>query len=295
MPRPSPTRSPFLPPRAPWYAPVREVGHAALAATRITRIPTPGSIGPAKFLLGLLIPGFAFVLHQRLKIGAVLIAAWPVLFFLGLAFLGGTAGNLLLGLAMSIHATSIVHLVSPWLRDLAAWQRILASLASVGGLVVFGYLPLQELAYRKLFFPIISDQGAVVIRPTRDPAGIRRGDWIVHWLARYRGASVIIEEGTSFGPVLALPGETVEFTPTHLNVNGKSLPLQAGMPTDGSVSIPEGHWFVWARFGSIRNPAFAQGDLQSIRLDRSIVPTNSLRGRPYSRWFHRQQVLTTPP
>ncbi len=213
----------------------------------------------------------------------------------GLAFLGENAGNLLLGLAMSLHATSIVHLIGPWLRELGAGSRILACLAAVGGLVVFGYLPLQEVAHRTLFFPIVTEQGPVVVRPTRDPAGVRRGDWIVYWQARFRGNQIIVEEGTGFGPVLALPGETVEFTPSFVRVNGKPQPRQPGMPVEGSVTVPDAHWFVWARFGSIRNPVFAQGDLQSLILDRSIVPTDGLRGHAYSRWFHRRQVFTTLP
>lgn len=287
---------PFYPPRAPWYASVREAGYSALAATRVRKIPTPANIGIRRFLTALLVPGYAFVIHHRPKIGLALVLAWPVLFTLGLAFLGETAGNLLLGLAISLHATSIIHLISPWLRDLNAAQRILGSLVAVCGLIVFAYLPLQELTYHKLFTPIVTDQGSVIVRPTHNPAEVRRGTWIVHQTTgRGFGPSIQVREGIAFAPVLALPGDTVAFTRASVRVNGTDLPRQHDMPTEGSMVVPEGHWFVWPRLNVAVNRAGVGADtLREVVLNQASVPFENLRGIPFSRWFHRQQVLTTP-
>ena len=292
MPEPN---SPFYPPRASWYAPIRAAGHAALAATRVTKLPTPDRIGVGRFLLGLFIPGFAFVIHRRPRIGLALVATWPILFTLGLAFLGENAGNLFIGLAISLHATSIVHLIGPWLRDLRVHLRILASLMVVLGFIVFVYLPIQELAYHKLFVPIVTEQGSVIVRPSRTPAGVHRGDWLAYWMPRYHADAVIIPEGLSFGSVVALAGETVEFTPAFVRVNGRAYPRQEGMPQDLSVSVPEGHWFIWPRFAQVENRGNIHADtIRAAMIDRALVPQKNLRGRPFSRWFHRQQVLTTP-
>jgi hypothetical protein len=292
---PEPNR-PYYPPRAPWYAPAREAGYSALAATRVQKIPTPGNIGLGAFLVALIVPGFAFVLHRRPKIGTALVGMWPVLFLLGLAFLGENAGNVFLGLAISLHATSLVHLISPWLRELNAAQRILASFAAVAGLIVFAYLPLQELTYHKLFTPIVTDQGSVVVRPTRNPAGVRRGTWIVHLNTARSGGGVVIREGIAFAPVLALPGDAVAFTRAAVRVNGSDLPRQNDMPTEGSMVVPEGHWFVWPRLKVAVNTAGVDAEtLRGVMLGQSSVPFENLRGIPFSRWFHRQQVLTTPP
>jgi len=293
MPKPNP---PFYPPRAPWYAPAREAGHAALAATRVSKIPIPANIGLGAFVLGLIVPGFAFVLHHRPKIGTTLVVTWPFLVTLVLAFLGENAGNLFLGLAISLHATSIVHLISPWLRELNAGQRILASFAAVAGLIVFAYLPLQELTYHKLFTPIVTDQGSVVVRPTRNPAEVRRGTWIVHQTtARHGGETVRVREGIAFAPVLALPSDTVVFTRAAVRVNGTGFSRQNDMPTEGSMVVPEGHWFVWPRLNVAINTAGVDADtLRDVRLSQASVPFENLRGIPFSRWFHRQQVLATP-
>jgi hypothetical protein len=293
---PEPNR-PYYPPRAPWYAPAREAGYSALAATRVQKIPTPGNIGLGAFVLGLIVPGFAFILHRRPKIGTALVAIWPILFTLGLAFLGENVGNLLLGLAISLHATSIVHLISPWLREVSAPQRILASFAAVAGLIVFAYVPIQQLTYHNLFMPIVTDQGSVVVRPTHNPAEVRRGTWIVHQTtARSGWGAVRVYEGISFAPVLALPGDTVAFTRAAIQVNGTDLPRQNDMPTEGSMVVPEGHWFVWPRLNVAVNTAGVDAEtLRGVMLSQSSVPFDNLRGVPFSRWFHRQQVLTTPP
>lgn len=288
------TKPPFYPPRAPWYSPVREAGHAAIAATQIRNLPTPGRIGLGRFLLGLFLPGYAFSIHRRPKIGLGLMLLWALIFTLGLAFLGLSLGNALLGLAISIHGTSLVHLLGPWLKDLAIGYRIASAATAVGGLVVFLYLPLQEIAHARFFRPILTHEGVVVVRPTRDPKPIRPGDWIVYHQARSAMGQVIVQEGTSFGPVLGGPGDTLEFTPSVVRVNGKPQPRQEGMPTSGSVTIDPGHWFVWPRFSHVQRGNVDDDTIRASIFARAEVPFETLRGRPFGRWFHRQQILPTP-
>lgn len=291
MPEPRP---PFYPPRAPWYSPVREAGLAALSATRIQRLPTPGQIGPGRFLLGLILPGYAFLLHRRPKIGLALMLIWPLIFTLGLAFLGQAPGNVLLGLAISLHATSLVHLLGPWLKDITLGYRIASAGVAVGGLVVFFYLPLQEFAHYRYFRPILTHQGVVIVHPTRNPKTVRRGDWIVYHQERSNMGQVIVQEGTSFGPVLGGPGDTIEFTPSVVRVNGKPQPRQEGMPTAGSVTVDQDRWFVWPRLSHAQRGNVDDDTIRAAIFARAEVPFERLRGRPFARWFHRRQILETP-
>ncbi|MBX3744692.1 MAG: hypothetical protein KF833_05235 [Verrucomicrobiae bacterium] len=289
------SHSRFYPPRAPWYAPAREAGHAVLSATRVRRIPTPGQMGAGRLLLGLGVPGYAFVVHGRPAIGWTLTAAFPALLLLGLAFLGGTAGNVILGLAISLHPISVVHLLSPWLRELPIHYRILGALAVVLGLLVFIWLPVQELTHRTLFAPIVTDQGFVVVRPTRNPGAVLRGTWIVHQTTTHAGGGVIVRAGTSIAPALALPGDTITFSASAVRVGTVAHPRQDGMPTEGSWTVPPDHWFVWPRLQVTVNTAgIDDTTIREIALRHALIPHENLRGVAFHRWFHRPQILTTP-
>lgn len=287
--------SPFYPPRAPWYASIRETGHRVVAASRIHRIPTPGDVGPLRLLAGLAIPGFAFVIHRHRRIGLGLMLLWPTLLLLGIACLGQVPGNLLLGLAMTLHATSVIHLLAPWLQSLKLHLRLLGAVAATFGVMVFLYLPAYEVTSANWFQPIVTDQGPVVVRPTHNPAEVRRGSWIVHETPRLRATGLIVHSGVAFAPVLALPGDTVEFHRGTIRVNGTDLPRQDNMPTDGSLVVQEGHWFVWPRLNVVANNAGLDGEnLRGIALGQASIPFPNLRGIAFKRWFHREQILTTP-
>lgn len=287
--------SPYYPPRAPWYASIREAGHRAVAATRIQRVPTPGDVGPIRLLAGLAIPGLAFVIRRHRRIGLGLMLLWPTLLLLGIACLGQMPGNLLLGLAMSLHATSVIHLLAPWLQPLRLHLRLLGAVAATLGVMVFLYLPAYEVTSANWFQPIVTDQGPVVVRPTRNPAEVRRGTWIVHETPRLNATGLIVRSGVAFAPVLALPGDTVEFHRATVRVNGTDLPRQENMPTEGSLVVEEGWWLVWPRLNVLVNNAGADAEtFRDVALSQASIPFANLRGIAFNRWFHREQVLTTP-
>lgn len=291
MPEPN---SPFYPPRAPWYAPAREVGHTVLATTRIRRIPTPGDIGLLQLLRGLLIPGQAFAIHQRPVIGHALTVVHLVLFVLGLAFLGQSPANVFFGLAISIHATSVLHLIAPWLRTSSVALRLASCAAAIAGVIIFVYLPLQGLTSLFLFKPIQAGEEIVVVRPTRNPAHIQRGDWVVYRSEFSNSGSVVFHSGLGLGPVYAFAGETVEFGQGFVRVAGKSLPAAPGMPTSGSVSVPENCWFIWPHLRTLRSVGISADVIQAAIANQAIVDRQNFRGRPFSHWFHRPQILAAP-
>lgn len=291
MPKPN---SPFYPPRAPWYAPAREAGHAALAVTGVHRIPTPAGIGVGRFLAGLVLPGYAFAIHGRRRIGRELLVLWLALFVLGIVFLGLPSASLFFGLAISVHATSVIHLMGPWLRQTTLGHRFAGGAAAVAGLILFVYLPLQALTSHFFFTPIHHLEDTVVLRPTRNPAGIRRGDWIAYQMDFTRLGAMVFQGGMSLGPVMGFPGETVQFHPGYLVINGKTYPREPSMPTHGDVAVPESTWFVWPRLRNVRTIGVDAETIQASIVSQSIVPQSQIRGRPFARWFHRQQLLATP-
>ena len=290
MPEPN---SPFYPPRAPWYAPAREMRHTVVDAIGVRRIPTPKGVSFRDLVLGFCIPGQAFIRRRR-NLGYRLMTAYGLLFVLGLAFLGQLPASLFFGLAISIHATSLVLLISPSLRTLTPPYRILTSGVAVAGLIVFAYLPLQELTSHYLFQPIQSGDEIIVVHPTRNPAGIRRGDWVVYQTEHVNLGQVIFHAGLGFGPVYAFPGETVEFKSGFLLVGGKTFPAVSGMPTSGSVQVPDNCWFIWHHLRTLRSVGVDAETIQASIAGQSIVDRRQIRGRPFNRWFHRPQILAAP-
>src|SRR6186713_949513 len=123
--------SPFYPPRAPWYRSLREAGYAFLRATRANRLRPPGRLGHGAFLLALLVPGYAFAAHGRTQLGRWLALAWACGLAVAFVGLGSSWAMPIFGLLVSLHASSILHLIDPWLKDCRLGARLLLSVLAV--------------------------------------------------------------------------------------------------------------------------------------------------------------------
>lgn len=287
----NPGGSPYYPRRAPWYAPLREGICALLAATRLNRLRPPASLGWHQFLGGLLLPGFGFAVYRRPGFGRWVALGWVAVLLVGLAGLGQSWAVPIFGLLIGLHATSLLHLLTPWLTDCRPGYRLALSVLSVGALVTLVYLPAERLMERLFCLPLAVDGRVIIVRPGGDPATVRQGEWVAWRLDPYVRAGLVIHGGLELTTVLGVAGDLIEFAPGSFRVNGVKQPSLPDMPAEGTLQVPGDFFFLWPQLATLREMNMPRERIEAARLDIAIVPRSQFVGRPYGHWFFRRQHL----
>jgi hypothetical protein len=231
----------------------------------------------------------AFYLRGEKLIGMAIFAGCAVLAAIFIIWLGYPAANVAFGVLLSVHATSVVFLLNPWLASTRFIFRVvfgLAILIVVGGCI---YGPLRSQLQAHYLMPIRIDKQVVVVRRSASPGTVRRGDWIVYSISRGGREELYVEQGWGFGLVLAVAGDQIRFTTNAFVVNDSALPLRPHMPTNGGIVVPKNHWFIWPDL-AIRGDGNAVA-ITSTMLGLATVPESAFFGRAFKQWFWRQQVL----
>lgn len=288
-----PAPSNYYPPRAPWYRTLREIGLGFLRGTRMDRFRTPGRIPFRSFMLGLALPGHAFLTMRLPTYGWAVMMGWFGLLFSSLIGLGTAWSGVGIGLMIFLHASSILFLIRPWLGETGIGTRLITSVITAIALIQFAYLPLQDLAERLFFLPLQYSGRPVVIRPWSTPPRLRPGDWVAYRIDPHRSSAprVMVHEGYGLGPILAVAGDTVVFGPDAIRVNGVAFPRQASMPASGEVRLLPGHRFIWPQLQEIVRRGVEQESVNATLISLAQVPDDALVGQPYGRWFFRKQRL----
>jgi hypothetical protein len=205
------------------------------------------------------------------------------------AELGRPAANIAFGLLLAIHATGLNYLAEPWLREVRFRIRVLLSmllLMALGGLL---YMPARAFLENHFFTPWQINDRVLVIQKFETPPVLKRGDWIAYNITGGGDHGAWIAAGSGLGPILAVPGDRVRFTPSALEVNGTPQPRLGHMPEAGDFVVPEKRWFVWPEFGIAGHGNAAEATVSSLMLQMATVSESEFVGKPFKRWFwHRQ-------
>jgi hypothetical protein len=286
--------SSYYPPRSRWYTrlifgvfrPVRR--HTDLEGLRL-----PSGLSVPAFVLSLILPGYAFIALGRELIGRVLVAAYGLAALVFVAALGFFAGSLAYGLMISIHVTSIIFLEGGWLRESRLSSRFalaLGTLVSVWGLI---YSPLTSLVERRWLLPIRLGERVLIIHRGAALESLRRGDWVAYEFSGNdlggHGAAVYLTSGLGVDPVLALPGDRVQFTHQAVLVNDEAFPRAPHMPTDGDLVVPGKVWFIWPTLAINMRGGVPEGNISALMQSTALVGQNQILGRPFKHWFGRRQ------
>ena len=248
---------------------------------------------PWELVIRTFVPGWAqFYLGRRLQ-GRIFFFGYLACMPLGLLFAGTGLGSLLMGVAISLHASSIADVVIAHADDRES--RVLYSIAclSLVGLVL--YFPAFELISRvavPLRFVMDSSPfqaGDVIIY---NPSIFRRvdpqvGDVVVFRLPNERitvpgrGHTVYDLRGQEIvGRLIAESGQRIAFEKGIMMVNGQPSPwpdLPTGRFPDGySAVMPPGSYFILTGFAQNRIP-------DDLWLRFSVVPSERIIGKVYFR------------
>jgi hypothetical protein len=288
------TVSPFYPPRARWYGRIFNFGLATRLRLALDRIRLPKEITFRGIIAGLLIPGLAVYIRGPRFWGKVALSACALLFLLFIVWLGYPFGNCAFGLILSIHASGLVYYCSPLLRDREFYTRILFTVAVLVGMWLGFYSPLRGVIQNHWLTPLRANGHVIVVKQSSSARTVKRGDWIAYTLSGRIFSNHGYEDsyggdGMGFGPVLAVPGDRVEFSAKVFCVNGVSQPLMPHMPAGGSLVVPENHWFIWSSF-SISGQG-NEARISELMMGAATVSQDQFVGKPFKRWFWRKQIL----
>lgn len=287
--------SPYYPPRARWHSGVFTFGNFIRRRLSLDRIRLPRGVTLWGLAGSFLIPGLGFYLQGPRLWGKAAIAACGLLFLGFIIWLGYPLGNYAFGLMLSIHVTGFVYYCSPLLTDMEFSSRLLFTvgvLIAIGGVVD---APMRSAIQEHWLIPLRTHGRVFVVQKQASPKTVTRGDWVAYNLSgyvisvhgnRYGGE----HSGLGFGPVLAIAGDRVNFLTNTFTVNGIPHPSLPHMPDSGNVIVPENHWFIWPDF-DINGHGVGEAAISAAILERADVSENQFVGKPFKRWFWRQQSL----
>ena len=282
--------SSYYPPRAHWYSRFLLRAGGVRRQLALDRIRLPAGVPFSQVVASFLVPGLGFYLRGlRLwgKAAMGFCALLALVFFVGL---GSTVGNLAFGLLLSIHVTSLIYVLEPWLAGERFRTRLLFSAAVLFLLACLVYLPARSLIQEEWLMPLQVRGRVVVVHRLAHPGALTRGAWIAYTIDGSGENAVYLLSGFGLGPVLALPGDRVRFTKSALEVNGDPQPRLAGMPEVGEWVVPEKHWFVWPEVAMSGHGNVPAEGIAATLLRVGTITEAQFVGKPFKRWFGRRQV-----
>lgn len=243
----------------------------------------------------LLLPGYALVGLRRPWLQRFWWLAYGICWGGALVGLGFLVGEVAVGLLVALHASALVGWLGRHGVNLRGWHGVMVAGLALTMVTLTVYLPLGGEVIRRMWLPLASPEGVIVINCAASSGRLGRGDFVA-----YRSpadgdyvyhAGVYIAAGPSCGRVLAVAGDRVEFGSTFFWINGEAQPRLPDMPTEGHLRVPAGSWFVWPRL--VRTNGRANADLLAAALLKvAVVHESRYLGRPFVRWFGRRQPLS---
>jgi hypothetical protein len=284
--------SSYYPPRAGWASRIRHAGTRCLRALGLKT--APASQGPtfSEFIVSALVPGYAFASARRGWLGWAVGGVFLGAALLSMAAIGHRISAFAFGWMLSLHAASLVHCLTRWpaLRTLGV--RLLLTLLCLISLYGAVYEPLADWFTARVAIPLQVRGTVVVFQPGQEAGQIVPGEKISYRLGGRRGENFLFVDGMGYDSVLAMPGDHIEFQPDVYLVNGRPRPALPHMPQEGSLVVPENHWFIWPSLRIVNGRNQYRVNVTPIMLQAAKVPHGNLIGRPYRHWFGRRQ---TPP
>lgn len=256
------------------------------------------TIPPWPLLVRMTVPGWAQIYDGRPLLGWTFLVSWAFLIVLGLVGWGTVLGSLLLGLALSVHASSVLSVVMEGGRTVL--YRLLVGIGMAILLMFTIYRPAAWVltnvaAYREML---------------RDTAPFQRGDVILYnrWARIDPGDLVLvaghtgrsrdllmpedgghvqyrIQENELIDRLVGLPGDRVSWDGKRLARNGVPVewsPLVPGkLPAKLEFLVPPDTYLVLPTTSNLTSLATTETQWLSV----GSVPRAEILGRVYLRKF----------
>ena len=104
--------SAYYPPRAKWYSRLWYPWFRFIRALQVDRLSSKLGVSFGQFLLSLILPGFAFIASDWPRVGLAMTISYALSLVWFFIALGQPTGNLVFGLMLSLHATSVLRIIT---------------------------------------------------------------------------------------------------------------------------------------------------------------------------------------
>lgn len=280
----------IYPPRAnKWQKKLRKVKHFYQLEQGLHRLYTVWQKNPwlGRMLVGML-PGLAYwwrglCYHGLLLTGIFWGALVGVIYFFGSSY-----GNLFLALLLGVHVYSMIRATGDWFLLRPLRQRFQISFAVALFLLLLVYTPLNLLRLHFITELTIATPTGSSLLQRKDmllikrcsPQNVSKGQLVSFILERQliRAHELyLLPETLLVDRILAGPGDTVEFTPSEILLNGEALPehlypvSRESLPQSGKFSVPEQHYFIY--------PSWLLQLPIRYKVQQSLVPWQRIHGR----------------
>ncbi|MEI6715090.1 MAG: hypothetical protein WCO60_15125 [Verrucomicrobiota bacterium] len=250
------------------------------------------SIGNFISLLRALIPGLRLLDAGYYPAGRLVWWTWLSLSLIALVWIGRPLGNTAYALMISLHASSLIFLLTSQSPQQRILRRILQPLLIVLLLAQVIY-PLAGYPIRHYWLLPLALNGKHILINRLDGAdSIKRGDYVAYKIDERNRAGILRIGGYAFEKIIAGPSDRIVFETQTFTVNGESFPTIRGMPQRGSRVVPEGSWFIWPtesfqinRGGHDPFNIGENGFLEKLLLGLAIVPNTNIIGKPFNNWL----------
>jgi hypothetical protein len=281
--------SSYYPPRARWYSPLLTGGERLRKRLALDRLHWPNGLSPAAVVVSMVVPGAGFYFRAPRFWGRLALGLSVLLILVIVGGFGYPVAALGFGLLLSLHACGLVFVLDPLLVDAIFRTRLLFGGGILIALLCLVYLPGRDFIQRHLFLPLQVNGRVVVVKVMRLSTAWRRGERVAYSFGSHSEHQLVIHGGVSLGPVLAAPGDHVQFSASDFEVNGFSQPRLALMPSAGAFVVPEKHWLVWPEVAISGHGQVPTSDVAEALLNLCTISEDQFVGKPVRRWLWRKQ------
>ena len=281
----------YYPPRARWYSPAFYFCSWLRRRLHLAGIRLPSSASVRRVALGLVLPGFAFAASGQRPLARAIFGSYALAATVFILWLGYSISSLALGVMISLHVSSVLHLTGRQSLKLGFRWRVVLSLMTFSVVYLAIYYPLQRQFEKRVAMPMRVGNKVVMVRTRQSAASVKRGDWVAYRIEPRSVDHFYLAGGLGFGRVQAVAGDRIVFTPQTAQVNGVEFPRRSYMPGDETWVVPEKHWFIWPE-SAISISGNPQNDaITRLMRESALVGESEFVGRPLRRWFWRRQTL----
>jgi hypothetical protein len=257
----------------------------------LDRFHLAAGLSKVGFVLGFVVPGYAPWNLGSVRLGRVLMAGYGVSVLVFAVALGYLGGSIAYGLMIAAHAISIIYLENYCLRK--SWDfghRFGLAFLTLIAVWLVVYHPAMQYLEHRWIVPLRTPSGVVIINRAPSPSSVRRNDWIAYRIEEKNGGGFHLSSGYGVERVLGMPGDRIEFTQSHMVIEGSRYPRRPGMPVLGELVVREKHWFVWPNLAiTLRGQGVEQYAVPIVNAMGIVSETNYL-GKPFVHWFGRHQL-----
>ena len=286
-PLPRPT---FEPPRAGATRGAWNVWYALLRRTHVRFPRMPVVIKPPgltwQSVAVVVIPAYGWVALGKPHMARWAAIAYGACVVTAILCLGWAAAGWAAGVMITLHGLGIAE----YFYSGQLWPAPAHRVARTAG-VVLALAVVYTLASRpllaKVVVPLQTDRGVLLIDALTRPGSVVRGEIVAFRAQGWRAGHFMLRGGIYLGRVSGRPGDVIAFRTDTFAVNGEAFPRRPSMPRRGELTVPAQHTFIWPL--DLRRELASEDEAADFARKAALVPDADLVGRPFRRWFWRQQ------